>query len=59
MTRAIKEEDLKDFKYKEDEICDNCDNVGSYRTSDFYLCKKCMFDIVRLEVEGDDDNEIH
>ena len=52
--RKITKEDLEDYKYKEDEICDNCDNVGSYRTSDFYLCKECMFDIMSIE-EGEDE----
>lgn len=53
MIRPIKEEELKDFKFKEDKKCDNCETIGSYRTTDFYLCKKCMLDIVNLEVDDD------
>jgi len=52
--RPVTKEDLKDWKYKDDRKCDNCENIGSYRTTDFYLCEVCMCDIVSLEVKEDE-----
>lgn len=51
--RKLEKNDLTAFRFQEDKCCDNCQHVGSYRTTDFYLCEKCMFDIVRLEVSDD------
>lgn len=54
--RPATEEDLKDFRYDLDEKCVVCDlddkiTIGSYRGSDFYMCKECFLKGVMFEEE--------
>lgn len=54
--RKATKEDLRNYKFKKDEPCACCplhdrETVGSYRTTDFYLCKRCFLESVVFEEE--------
>lgn len=51
LTIPLTEEDLKEFRFIDDAICDSCGNIGSHRTMDFMLCRECMLKYVTKEVE--------